>query len=98
MNVVICGAGVIGASIAYFLAERGVAATLVERHGVACAACGKSGGFTARDWCEGQPQARTRTRAWLTDVLGRIAALPHTRVHELSPGNWKAARNQILAA
>ena len=57
MNVVVCGAGVIGASVAYFLAERGVAATLVERHRVACAASGKSGGFIARDWCEGQPQA-----------------------------------------
>ena len=57
MKIVICGAGVIGASVAYFLAERGVAATLVERRGVACAASGKSGGFIARDWCEGQPQA-----------------------------------------
>ena len=57
MNVVVCGAGVIGASIAYFLAERGVAATLVERRAVACAASGKSGGFIARDWCDGQPQA-----------------------------------------
>ena len=57
MNIVICGAGVIGASVAWFLAERGVAATLVEREGVACAASGKSGGFIARDWCDGQPQA-----------------------------------------
>jgi len=57
MNVVVCGAGAIGASVAYFLAERGVAATLVERHAVACAASGKSGGFIARDWCDGQPQA-----------------------------------------
>ena len=57
MNVVVCGAGAIGASVAYFLAERGVAATLVERHAVAGAASGKSGGFIARDWCDGQPQA-----------------------------------------
>jgi len=57
MNIVICGAGAIGASVAWFLAERGVAATLVERHEVACAASGKSGGFIARDWCDGQPQA-----------------------------------------
>ena len=57
MNIVICGAGVIGASIAYFLAERGLTSTLVERCGVACAASGKSGGFIARDWCDGQPQA-----------------------------------------
>ena len=57
MNVVVCGAGVIGASIAWFLAERGVGATVVERRAVACAASGKSGGFIARDWCDGQPQA-----------------------------------------
>ena len=37
-------------------------------------------------------------QAWLADVLGRIAALPHTRVHELLPWNWKAARDQIPPA
>ena len=37
-------------------------------------------------------------QAWLADVLGRIAALPHSRVHELLPWNWKAARDQIPPA
>ena len=37
-------------------------------------------------------------QAWFADVLGRIAALPHTRVHELLPWNWKAARDQTPAA
>lgn len=56
-RVVICGAGVIGSSIAYHLALRGVAATVVERHAVAGAASGKSGGFLALDWCDGSPLA-----------------------------------------
>ena len=54
-RIVICGAGVIGASIAYHLALRGVAATVVDRAGVAAAASGKSGGFLALDWCDGSP-------------------------------------------
>jgi glycine/D-amino acid oxidase-like deaminating enzyme len=54
-HVIVCGAGVVGASVAYFLARRGVRVTLVERSGVACAASGKSGGFLALDWCDGSP-------------------------------------------
>src|SRR5882724_283587 len=54
-HVIVCGAGVMGASVAYFLACRGVAVTVVERSGVACAASGKSGGFLALDWCDGSP-------------------------------------------
>ena len=54
-HVVVCGAGVVGASVAYFLAKRGVTVTVVERSGVACAASGKSGGFLALDWCDGSP-------------------------------------------
>src|SRR5437899_829584 len=53
-HVVVCGAGVIGASVAYFLTRRGIV-TVVERSGVACAASGKSGGFLALDWCDGSP-------------------------------------------
>jgi glycine/D-amino acid oxidase-like deaminating enzyme len=54
-HVVVCGAGVVGAAVAYFLAERGIAVTVVERTGVACAASGKSGGFLALDWCDSSP-------------------------------------------
>src|SRR6266852_2878253 len=54
-HVVVCGAGVMGAAVAYFLARRGVTVTVVERSGVACAASGKSGGFLALDWCDGSP-------------------------------------------
>ena len=51
----VCGAGVIGASVAYFLARRGVGVTVVERTAVACGASGKSGGFLALDWCDDSP-------------------------------------------
>src|SRR5499427_5047418 len=54
-HVIVCGAGVVGASVAYFLSRRRVAVTLVERSAVACAASGKSGGFLALDWCDGSP-------------------------------------------
>jgi glycine/D-amino acid oxidase-like deaminating enzyme len=64
MRVVICGGGVIGASIAYFLSRRGVRPVVVERTGIACAASGKSGGFLALDWCDGTPLAGLARRSF----------------------------------
>ncbi|XP_013421478.1 putative oxidoreductase TDA3 [Lingula anatina] len=52
VRVVICGGGIIGVSIAYYLAEKGVAATIIERRSVACAASGRAGGFLAKNWCD----------------------------------------------
>eukprot|EP01026_Neomeris_dumetosa_P045414 TRINITY_DN3845_c0_g2_i1.p1 TRINITY_DN3845_c0_g2~~TRINITY_DN3845_c0_g2_i1.p1 ORF type:complete len:452 (+),score=53.82 TRINITY_DN3845_c0_g2_i1:44-1399(+) len=49
-KVVICGGGIIGCSIAYYLSKRGVTSTIIERSEIACAASGKAGGFLARDW------------------------------------------------
>jgi glycine/D-amino acid oxidase-like deaminating enzyme len=54
-HVVVGGAGVVGASVAYFLARRGVGVTVIERTAVACGASGKSGGFLALDWCDDSP-------------------------------------------
>ena len=51
-KVIIVGAGVIGASVAYHLAKRGVRSTIIEKCGVACASSGKAGGFLAYDWCD----------------------------------------------
>ena len=83
MRVLICGGGVIGASLAYFLSRRGVQVVVIERTGVACAASGKSGGFLALDWCDGSPLEHLArrsfalsTKAWLTSLaaIGATAA------------------------
>ena len=37
-------------------------------------------------------------QAWLADVLDRMVDLPQTRLHDLLPWNWKAERQQALAA
>ncbi|KAK9693432.1 hypothetical protein K7432_013933, partial [Basidiobolus ranarum] len=55
-KVVICGGGVIGASISYYLStmdSSNFEICLVERDSLACGASGKAGGFLALDWCEG---------------------------------------------
>jgi glycine/D-amino acid oxidase-like deaminating enzyme len=54
-RIAICGGGAIGAAIAYFTARRGAQPIVIERHQVAGAASGKSGGFLALDWCAGTP-------------------------------------------
>jgi glycine/D-amino acid oxidase-like deaminating enzyme len=64
MRVLICGGGVIGASVAYFLSQRSVEAVVIERTGIGCAASGKSGGFLALDWCDGSPLAPLARRSF----------------------------------
>src|SRR5216684_2344945 len=74
-RIVICGGGAIGAAIAYFLSRRGAAPIVIERHAVAGAASGKSGGFLALDWCRSTPLDRLARRSFalhaeLADALG----------------------------
>jgi glycine/D-amino acid oxidase-like deaminating enzyme len=75
-RVVVCGAGVMGASVAYFLSSRGVAVTVLERWEVACAASGKSGGFLALDWCDGSPLEALARRSFAlhAELPGRLGA------------------------
>src|SRR5262249_4915871 len=74
-RIVICGGGAIGAAIAYFTSRRGARPVLIERHEVAGAASGKSGGFLALDWCRGTPgdelaQGSFEVHAELSSELG----------------------------
>jgi glycine/D-amino acid oxidase-like deaminating enzyme len=52
-RILICGGGAIGVAIAYFASRRGARPIVIERHAIAGAASGKSGGFLALDWCRG---------------------------------------------
>ena len=87
MRVVICGGGVIGAATAYFLSRRGVAVTVIESTGIACAASGKSGGFLARDWCAGSP----------LDALARRSFDLHAQLAAELPGDWGYRRLDTYA-
>ena len=74
-RIVICGGGVIGVAIAYFLSRREARPIVIERHEVAGAASGKSGGFLALDWCRGTPLDRLARRSYalhaeLAEALG----------------------------
>lgn len=54
-NVIIIGAGIIGASIAHQLSLLNQPATILEQTAIACAASGKAAGFLAADWSDHTP-------------------------------------------
>jgi glycine/D-amino acid oxidase-like deaminating enzyme len=87
MRVLICGGGVIGASIAYFLSQRNVEAVVIERSGIAGAASGKSGGFLALDWCDGSALA----------PLARRSFELHAALAAQFPGQWGYRRLDTLS-
>ena len=78
MHVLICGGGIVGASIAYFLSRRGARATVIERCGLACGASGKGGGFLAASWSDGTPLG----------PLARRSFVLHARLPEEIDGDW----------
>jgi glycine/D-amino acid oxidase-like deaminating enzyme len=78
MRVLICGGGVIGTAIAYFLSRRGIEVTVIERTGIANAASGKSGGFLALDWCDGTP----------LEALARRSFALHASLAEEAGADW----------
>jgi len=71
-RVVICGGGIVGAAIAYYLSQRGEKAIIVERFEVANAASGKAGGFLAGGWGDDS----------VTEQLHRMSFEMHTKLAE----------------
>lgn len=82
----ICGGGVIGTCIAYYLRRRGADVTVIERAGVANASSGKSGGFLALDWCRGTP----------VDPLARRSFALHAELAEAVDIDWGYRRIETL--
>ena len=74
-NIVVVGAGIQGASVAYHLAEKSkkdqVQITLLEAIGPASAASGKGGGFQARSWGDGGPTQKLHHLAF--DMYSELA-------------------------
>lgn len=85
-RVVVAGGGVVGTSVAYFLAkEHGIGCTIVDRKGVAAAASGRAGGFLARDWNDGSPTEALTHRSFdlharLGDELARWGPTDYRRL------------------
>ena len=75
-HVIVIGGGVIGCSIAYYLAEAGVRVTIVERGKIGGAASGVAAGMVA-SLSEGLPKgpaldAAQKSRALLLELLPRL--------------------------
>jgi glycine/D-amino acid oxidase-like deaminating enzyme len=63
-KVVVCGAGIVGASIAYYLSRLGNPCIIIERTGIAAAASGKAGGFLGQSWNDGTPVEQLSRRSY----------------------------------
>lgn len=71
-RIVICGAGAIGSSVAFFLARRGARPLVIDRARPGAAASGKAAGFLALDWNAGTP----------LDALARASFALHRELAE----------------
>ena len=94
MRVLICGAGALGTTLAYFLSRRGAEPVVVERSEVGGAASGKSGGFLALDWCDGSALEPLARRSY---ALHAELAAEHAKDGEAPWGYRPVETLQVIA-
>lgn len=98
-RIVIGGAGLHGAALAYYLSLRGEAPLVVERHSVAAAASGKGGGFLARDWGSGPTVALHKVSFALHEELAGTLGIESYRkipVVSVTPGTRSKRTKDIV--
>lgn len=97
--IIIAGAGLHGAALAYYLTRRGEKPLLIDKHSVAAAASGKGGGFLARDWGSGPTvqlhQVSFALHAELAEELG-VASYRRIPVVAVTPGTRRAGTQQLV--
>ncbi|MEC9433938.1 MAG: FAD-dependent oxidoreductase [Pseudomonadota bacterium] len=92
-DVAIIGAGVIGVSAAFRLAEAGLSVVMIERDGVGRGASFGNAGALAFDDIEplASPGALRRAPRWLVDPLGPLS-LPPAYLPAIAPWLWRFFR------
>jgi len=100
-QVVIAGGGIIGASTAYYLSQKGVQPLVIEACTPACSSSGKAGGFLALNWCDGSavgPLARKsyHLHAELAESLGIDCGYRTVRTHSVAVRPGRAPKNKRI--
>ena len=96
--IVIAGAGLHGAALAYYLTLRGERPLLIDKSAVAAAASGKGGGFLARDWGSGPTTQLHRVSFALHEELASELDVKSYRkipVLSVTPGKRTKKTNDI---
>ena len=97
-TIVIAGAGLHGASLAYYLSLRGETPLIIEASAVASAASGKGGGFLARDWGSGVTEQLHKVSFSLHEELAqelRVSSYRKIPVLLVTPGKRTARTKQL---
>lgn len=96
--MVILGAGLQGAALAYYLTLRGIKPLVIERKEVAAAASGKGGGFLARDWGDTVTSKLHKVSFALHEELAKTLNIESYRripVLSVTPGSRSQQTNDI---
>ncbi|RKS79909.1 glycine/D-amino acid oxidase-like deaminating enzyme [Motilibacter peucedani] len=91
-DVVVVGAGIVGASVAYHLARAGAGVTLLDRSLPATGATGESFGWIGRGLAGAPPEQLALRHCVIDDYRRLMDELPHVDVHWSGSLSWSAGQ------